>query len=68
MQIPKVGMYSPYGEADRKVEINASAGHNTFIMILQGDVPKGEVRLDGRFVFTANHKLAKQVARKKWHI
>ena len=47
--------YNWYGGAARQVEIKALEDHGTFRMVLRKDVPKDEVCINGRFVYTTKH-------------
>ena len=38
------------------VEIKASGRRNTFVRVLQDESPKGEVRINGMFVYTMRRK------------
>lgn len=45
-----------YGDASRKVEIESSEAHVAFVRVLKGDVPMGEVCINGGFVYAIKHK------------
>ena len=47
--------YNSYGDAERKVEIKALGGRNTFIRVMRCGVSKGEVCINGRFGYTAKN-------------
>ena len=57
-EIAKEETYNPYGDAERMVEIKALRGRggarNTFIRVPQMGVTKGELFINGRFVYTRN--------------
>ena len=50
-ETPKGETYNPYGGAARMVEVRALAEHGTLGRISKGEMRKGEVCLDGRFVY-----------------
>ena len=51
--------YNRYGGAARQVEIAALEEYGKFLMVLRKDVPKDEVGIRGRFVYTIIHKSLK---------
>ena len=57
--IPKEETYNYYGDAPRRVEIAALGDHGPFSRVSSKDVPKAEVCINGRFVYTIKRKQSK---------
>ena len=55
-ETPKEETYNKYGDADRKIEIEAIEKHGTFVRIPFGQVPIGESLIEGRFAYTIKNK------------
>ena len=55
-ETPKEDTYNCYGGASRQVEIEELEDHGVFRRALRKDVPKDEVCINGRFVYTTKHK------------
>ena len=51
-EIPKEETYNKYGDAARKIEIEAIEKHGTFIRVPFEQIPSGESLIEGRFVYT----------------
>ena len=55
-EIPNGRTYNCYGDSERQIEIGALGWHGTFRALLRNDVPKYEVCINARFVYTIKHK------------
>ena len=55
-EIPKAETYNKYGDAARKVEIEATGKHGAFKRSPCSGIPEGESLIAGRFVYTMGNK------------
>ena len=58
-EIQKEETYNLYGDSGRNVGLKSLEGHVAFIRLVQWGVPSGEVCINGRFVYAANHTSSK---------
>ena len=55
-EIPEGGTSNCYGDTERLEGLHDLEWHNTFARVMGEGVPKDEVRINGRFVYTRKHK------------
>ena len=55
-EIPKGETYNKYGDAARKIEIDATGDSGTFIRVPFSEIPDAESLVEWRFVYTMGNK------------
>ena len=66
--IHRGGTNNCYCDASRKVEIKDLEDRGAFMRMLTKDVPNGEVRIDGRFVYAIKNNPLNAGRKKLTHI